>query len=194
MVGSEQIHPEPQPLCPSETAGQILSSARKGWDLTIEDVAENLNLSVDTIRALEQDDYSNLPGYTFVKGYIRSYASVLRLNPDDVIAKVTLEPEKLSEIPAVPGSIKLKGKRYTKKKKKRTFVLKFFLCLFIIIGLGIAALSQLSKIDTDELAELFKLPVSSPEQSDDDGDMVFPSQDSEQSSSDQTKGALIRIE
>lgn len=192
-MADPEIYPEPQPLSPSETAGKILSSARKGWDLTIEEVAEDLNLSTDTIRALEQDDYDKLPGYTFVKGYIRSYANVLRLNPDDVIAKVNLQPEKLSEIPTAPGAIRLKAKRPAKKKKKRTFVLKFFLILIVTAALGVFGMSQLSKIDTAELAEIFKLPAKNTKETESD-EIIFPTQEDTEESSDQPKSALIRIE
>ena len=198
MAHSKIIHPEPQPLSSNETAGQILSSARLGWDLTVEEVAESLNLGVDTILALEDDDYAELPGYTFVKGYIRSYANILRLNPEEVIAKVDLKPEKLTEIPAVPGSIKLKGRRPGRKKKKRRIFLKLFLFLLMLIVLGFVGLTQWSKLDTQEMAELFKLPTSekSVEQVEktDGAEIVVPSSIEQSSEADQPKGALIRIE
>ncbi len=63
----------PTPTLDTESkisAGELLSSARISWDLTVEDVALNLNLGTDTINALEQNDYDRLPGHTFVKGYI----------------------------------------------------------------------------------------------------------------------------
>jgi cytoskeleton protein RodZ len=198
MVHSKIIHPEPQSLSPNETAGKILSSARIGWDLTVEEVADSLNLGVDTIKALEKDDYTGLPGYTFVKGYIRSYANILRLDPEEVIGKVDLKPEKLTEIPAVPGSIKLKGRRPGKKKKKRRIFLKLFLFLLLIIALGFLGLTQWSKLDTQELAELFKLPAGekSVEKVEEKSsvEIVIPSPVGQSSESDQPKGALIRIE
>ena len=110
MLDDDSSHPELQPISPEETAGQILSSARLGWDLTVEEVADNLNLSADTIRALERDEYDSLPGYTFVKGYIRSYANLLRLNPDELVSLLDVQPEKLSEIPSTKSSIRQRGK------------------------------------------------------------------------------------
>ena len=59
---------------PDLSPGQVLASRREEWGLTTQEVAENLNLGVDTIEALEADEYENLPGSTFVKGYMRSYA------------------------------------------------------------------------------------------------------------------------
>ena len=98
MPNDDSSEPQLQALSPEETAGRILASARKGWELSVEEVADNLNLSANTIRALEQDDYASLPGTTFVKGYIRSYANLLRLNPDEVLATLKLEPETLPHL------------------------------------------------------------------------------------------------
>ena len=192
----QHIHPEPEPLSSSETAGKILASARMGWDLTVDEVATNLNLSADTIRALEKDEYEKLPGYTFVKGYIRSYANLLRLNPDEVISTVHLEPERHSEIPALKGSIKLKGKTYGRPEKKRGSFFKFIIFLFLLAGLSLFGLNQWSKLDTKELAEFLKLPLSDSPDTDnsDDNEIIFPSNGSTQNESNQNKEALIRIE
>jgi cytoskeletal protein RodZ len=199
MVKSEKIHPEPRSLLSNETAGTILSSARVGWDLSVEEVAENLNLKVDTIKALERDDYEALPGYTFVKGYIRSYANLLRLNPDEVIAMVDLQPEKMTEIPSVRGSIKIKRKSFSRKKKKKSGIFfKFILLLILLIVLGVVGLNQWSKLDTKALAELFKLPISETSEDDTEGDtdsvILFPSSDTPTQQNTPEKGALIRIE
>ena len=69
MIEPQTFYPEPEP---PKTAGEMLAFARKGWDLSVEDVASNLNLGVAVINALERDQYDLLPGHTFVKGYIRS--------------------------------------------------------------------------------------------------------------------------
>ncbi len=66
--------------------GERLSKARKQQKLDIDAVAGQLNLSVSVLRSLEADDYSALPSSTFVKGYIRNYARLLRL-PDTELVK-----------------------------------------------------------------------------------------------------------
>ena len=35
--------------------------------------------------ALEDDDYQSLPGATYVRGYLRSYAQLLGLSPDPIL-------------------------------------------------------------------------------------------------------------
>jgi cytoskeletal protein RodZ len=200
MVEQEFLRPEPQPLAANETAGKMLSCARVAWDLSVEDVASNLNLSEDTINALERDDYDQLPGYTFVKGYIRSYANLLKLDPAEVINLVELKPERPSEIPTSKGSLKLKSRTQGKRKKSGGLFFKSLLVILLIAALSLFGMNQLSKLDMDELATFFKLPNSgTAEKSGDSNDefMLPVTGNSENDSGNQSEGkkeALIRIE
>lgn len=71
---------------PSTTGpGRLLYQARQDLRLAPEDVAQIMHLSSKQIIALEQDDYKNLPGPTYIRGYLRSYAQLLGLSPDKVL-------------------------------------------------------------------------------------------------------------
>ncbi len=59
--------------------GQRLEQARLQAGLTIADVASRLRLSQAQIEALEQDDLAALPPATFVRGFVRNYARLLKL-------------------------------------------------------------------------------------------------------------------
>ncbi len=66
--------------------GTRLSEARSQRGLTVEQVARETNLSPRYIRALDADDYDTLPGAAFIRGYIRRYAQLVQLPPDDLVA------------------------------------------------------------------------------------------------------------
>lgn len=68
-----------------ETPGFRLQKAREKAQLSIEAVAAELNLSVSKLRALENDQYEKMASDTFVKGYLRSYARVLKLDADEFL-------------------------------------------------------------------------------------------------------------
>ena len=70
---------------PGATAGDLLGAARQASGLSIDAVAQQLKLAPRQVRALEEDDYTHLPGRTFVRGFIRSYARLVRLDPDEVL-------------------------------------------------------------------------------------------------------------
>ena len=66
--------------------GQMLQAAReeKQWSYTqTEDITK---IRVRYIKALEEEKYEILPGTTYVKGYLRTYAKQLGLNSDEIMA------------------------------------------------------------------------------------------------------------
>jgi cytoskeleton protein RodZ len=75
---------EPKPIS-ERSAGKVLAEARKSQSKTIEDVSASLNLSAGQVRAIELDQSEGLPEETYIRGYIRSYAKLLGINPDDVL-------------------------------------------------------------------------------------------------------------
>lgn len=81
---SEQINKPPERLL--DTAGMMLRKGRENANLTHATVSEALHLTVHYIKALENDDHSKLPGATFVKGYLRTYARFLKLDVNAVLA------------------------------------------------------------------------------------------------------------
>lgn len=66
-------------------SGSLLASARKQQSRTVEEIAEELNLSVTQIKTIELDQSEGLPEPTYVRGYIRSYAKLLGLDPERVL-------------------------------------------------------------------------------------------------------------
>ncbi|MBC54571.1 MAG: hypothetical protein CMQ34_12130 [Gammaproteobacteria bacterium] len=67
------------------TPGSLLLAQRETLELSLQHVADELNLTMHYVRALESDSYDKLPGDVFAKGYIRSYARLLGLDPDQML-------------------------------------------------------------------------------------------------------------
>ncbi|MEO7725867.1 MAG: RodZ domain-containing protein [Burkholderiales bacterium] len=65
---------------PEASPGLQLAAAREGLGLSVADVAQQLKLSPRQVEALEADDYRRLPGAVFVRGFIRNYARLLKLD------------------------------------------------------------------------------------------------------------------
>ena len=69
------------------TLGQYLSSSRelKGFDL--HDAAQQTRISIQYLKALEQEDFAKLPGEVFVRGFLKNYAKFLGLPEQEVLKK-----------------------------------------------------------------------------------------------------------
>ncbi len=84
MDDKKKLEDEIQEL-PKVGSGSLLAAARKEQNRTVEEIADELNLSVTQIRTIELDQSEGLPEPTYVRGYIRSYARLLGLNVDEVL-------------------------------------------------------------------------------------------------------------
>ena len=70
---------------PRATAGALLRAAREAAGLSVDAVAQQTKLAPRQVTALEEDDYTHLPGRTFVRGFVRNYARFVRLDVDTVL-------------------------------------------------------------------------------------------------------------
>lgn len=105
----------------TKTIGELLVEQRTKAGLTIETVAAQTRVKLEYLRAIERNDFSQLPAAVFVKGFIRSYARVLELDPQPLLALLrrdykttamgTLRPQDIivvtSRQPRLPKSLRL---------------------------------------------------------------------------------------
>jgi len=71
--------------------GQQLAERRQAAGWSIEQVAAQLKLSPRQIDALESDRLDALPGATVARGFIRTYARLLNLDPAPLLATINAE-------------------------------------------------------------------------------------------------------
>ncbi|MGB5081066.1 MAG: helix-turn-helix domain-containing protein [Burkholderiales bacterium] len=124
---------EPVPPPPVVGPGRMLSQLREERRLSVSDVAQHLKYGVKQIEALEAEAFGRLPGSTFVRGMVRSYAKLLETDPQRVLNALDkiYSPGEVSldlrarQIPFPQG-----GKRGT-----RTYLL---LSVFVLIVAGVA--------------------------------------------------------
>ena len=86
------------------TPGTRFGRAREAQNLTAADVARRLKLSVWQIEALESGRYDQLPGPIFVRGFIRNYARLLKLDPEDFLHEAAGNPPQAPPRPDAPPS------------------------------------------------------------------------------------------
>lgn len=77
----------PNALGNIQRPGEYLRQIRQNQKLELEDVAQELNIPVKTLTALEQDEYKSLPEATFIKGYYRTYAKYLKVDATSIIQR-----------------------------------------------------------------------------------------------------------
>lgn len=84
--------------------GTRLSEARQAQGLATGDVARRLKLSVGQVEALEADRYHDLPGPIFVRGFIRNYAKLVKLDADELLQAAADSLPQAAARPEMPPS------------------------------------------------------------------------------------------
>src|SRR3954453_19835209 len=72
----------------TEPVGAELRNARERLGLTISEVAHHLKLAPRQVEALEEERFEQLPGVTFVRGMLKTYARLLRLEPEPFLERL----------------------------------------------------------------------------------------------------------
>lgn len=75
------------------SVGAQLAASRQSKNWTIPFVAEQLKLSQAQVTALESDNFAALPKMVIVRGFVRAYAKLLRIEADHLVAALPREAE-----------------------------------------------------------------------------------------------------
>ncbi len=65
--------------------GQILKENRERRGVTLNEVSLSTKITIKTLTAIEDGNPMNLPPKTFLRGFVRSYAIFLGLDPDEIL-------------------------------------------------------------------------------------------------------------
>ena len=72
---------------PRAHVGAKLKKARERRGISLRQVADSTKISVFVLQALERDDISNLPGGVVGRGFVRSFAAAVHLDPEAIVAE-----------------------------------------------------------------------------------------------------------
>jgi len=84
------------------SVGRILRSARERQSRDLSEIADELCLTQQYLRAIEEDDVKSLPGAFFYKNFVRQYAAILGVKESEVRSGVELLAAAAEE-PMQPG-------------------------------------------------------------------------------------------
>ena len=72
---------------PKERVGDILHKERVTRRITLETIAKDLKLNIKYIKAIESNSFKDLPADPYVRVYLRSIATYLMLDPEEILKK-----------------------------------------------------------------------------------------------------------
>ena len=101
---SEQMGSNFRSLDASEI-GSILVSSRRGKNISLQELSDNLRIPKMYLKCLENSDFGNLPGVAYVPGYIRSYCKFTGIDSSALVAAyiASVDNDDVNPIYEVPG-------------------------------------------------------------------------------------------
>jgi cytoskeleton protein RodZ len=117
--------------------GEVLKRTRTRLKLDIRTVEEQTKIRTKYLRALENEEWETLPGPTYVKGFLRTYASYLGLDADALVDEYrrTVEGTSVAEQPYLFKEPLLELRRRPGEPERRSPGFG------VIIGAGIGVLA-----------------------------------------------------
>jgi cytoskeleton protein RodZ len=118
----------------AESLGQYFKKARehKGW--TLEEAAVKTRILRPFLKAVEEDNYEQLPAEVFAKGFVRSYGQLLGLPDMEVLSKFDESGGQFYAKRDEREQLKLQIREEVRRKKTNKFIVAG------IVGLALIAL------------------------------------------------------
>ncbi len=122
--------------------GERLRTARVARGLSLDDVEAGTRIRRRYLEALEEEAFDRLPGPTYVRGFLRSYAAYLDLPADEIALLCPVVPTASVTVRASPSDVRITP--VTRRSPLRTFAIGASLVL--VCGVIVVAYIFLSQV------------------------------------------------
>lgn len=120
--------------------GPRLRAAREASGYEIEDIAKQLRLHPEILMDLEKDTFADHLALVFVRGYLRAYANIIGLNPEQVVEEFNaLGYQEDRALPDLKGKPKAASRMRTEHEMQSPTMsprFKWVAITLVIIALG----------------------------------------------------------
>ncbi|MGD9852452.1 MAG: helix-turn-helix domain-containing protein [Nitrospirales bacterium] len=136
-----------------EGFGGFLQQARKKKRLSLEEVASQTRIQQKYLEALESENFGNLPGKVFAKGFVRSYAKAIGVDEEEALQRFLDTSRNFYEQNQLEQQ-----HQHTKVQAEHRgkFNRNLVLVLFVVLGLSLFYFlpSQQQSSETEEIPDL----------------------------------------
>ena len=118
-----------------KTVGEILSQARKSKQIPLEEIARRTKINLNDLKAIEKNDFSQLPPSAFTKGFMQNYAKIVKLDPKVVLAIFRRDYDQDDKGKIVPRSLSepVKSQRFRFSPNAMSLTVSIVISLIIAI-------------------------------------------------------------
>jgi cytoskeletal protein RodZ len=136
------------------TVGEMLREAREHKSLSLEDVEEGTKIRLKFLKAIESDDFGQMPSLSYAKGFVKNYSEFLGLSSRTVLAffrRQTVEVNKSSLLPKGMGEPLNRSLLQLTPGKFVTLIIAILVSLFLVyLGMQYRTLQQAPALVIEE--------------------------------------------
>ncbi|MBI2415995.1 MAG: helix-turn-helix domain-containing protein [Candidatus Kerfeldbacteria bacterium] len=141
-------------LTGSETVGERLQRRRNDTGASLQQIAEAIHIRVEYLLALEQGNYTALPGSVFIKNYVKKYAKFLQLNPRSISQVLDQELTVYNQAQSIPAL----RRHLTKRPLQVTQIIMMVGVVFFIVLVSTYFVFEVTNIIQPPILEIVPLP------------------------------------
>jgi len=119
-----------------ETVGEYLKKERELRQISLQEVAEETKISVSRLKALEANQFDQLPAPIYIRGFVRIYAEYIGLDPSDVMMRFEDQLFYEESEPKTAGFKTLEEERALARRRMITVVASIIGAI-ILIAIGL---------------------------------------------------------
>jgi cytoskeleton protein RodZ len=116
--------------------GESLREARMRARIDVAEIEAQTKIRAKYLRALENEEWELLPGPTYVKSFLRTYAEALDLDAKLLVDEYKLRHERLSEVELQPINAAAPGRE--RRRRQSPVLPSWFFIAVIFVGLFFA--------------------------------------------------------
>ena len=132
-------------------AGALLRQRREALGLSLEQAAAQLNLKAVVIRQLESGQFDPQVAPTFIRGYLRHYVRLLKLDEADLLAQFD---QQLATLPQASTTLHSFSNKASRDAAENRFMLATYFLLVLLIGLFLIWFWQTHMLNEQPVAML----------------------------------------
>ncbi|MEY2863542.1 MAG: hypothetical protein RLY58_1249 [Pseudomonadota bacterium] len=159
------------PMGAGQKPGERLRQVRLSQKRELADIARELNIAERQLVAIEADDYKSLPEPAFVRGYLRSYARLLGVDANAVVARFgevyTHDTGKPSQQALADSPLRPLARLHSRRHRQHWRILLWMFMAMIILSLvyGLYVFMQRNRganSEPDHTSDVSTLPQVEP--------------------------------
>ena len=84
-----------------DSIGHTLRNERQLKQLSLEELAQTTRIPLKSLQQIEADEFAQLPGDIFVRGFVRSYAKALGVDGDPLLQRLEADRREQAQLEVV---------------------------------------------------------------------------------------------